>query len=445
MYRRARPRSTARARWPGRRKARRLERRERAVWRRAARLRGHDRRDPRRLRRRARPARRRHARDPERLRRARGPPLPRPGHARAPPRVLYAGQLYPWKGVDVLVEAMAQVPEARLVILGGLDGEPDTRARPGRWCARAAWPTGRRCRARCRRTAWPRELERAAAVVVPFLKTAMTERHTSPLKAFEAMAAGPPHRRLGPAQQPRVPAPRGERAAGAARDRRPSWPRRLRRLLEDPELARRLAQRRLRRRPRVLVGRARAQDQGPVRGGAVSSCARGAACWSSSSCSRCRSSPRGSAARTRSSTSPTCRSAVFDRDLDFEDEYRWFHARDPEGLAGVQGHVPRPARAGHGPPHQLRAPRLRAPVVALLPAGPRLVLAARAARRGACRPTGSRWPYVAAACYASALYGFLGLLLRPRRRSSASAAWPDAAATLRGGRALAGHAGRSTT
>ena len=45
--------------------------------------------------------------------------------AAEPPRVLYAGQLYPWKGVDVLVEAMARVPRARLVLLGGLDGETD--------------------------------------------------------------------------------------------------------------------------------------------------------------------------------------------------------------------------------------------------------------------------------------------------------------------------------
>ena len=36
------------------------------------------------------------------------------------------------------------------------------------------------------------ELRRAAVVVVPFLRSVMTERHTSPLKAFEAMAAGRP-------------------------------------------------------------------------------------------------------------------------------------------------------------------------------------------------------------------------------------------------------------
>jgi glycosyltransferase involved in cell wall biosynthesis len=108
-----------------------------------------------------------------------------------PPRVLYAGQLYPWKGVDVLVEAMAAVPQARLVILGGLEGEPDT----------ARVQALVRARGLLDRTEMPgtvpparvaQELHRAAVVAVPFLATAMTERHTSPLKAFEAMAAGRP-------------------------------------------------------------------------------------------------------------------------------------------------------------------------------------------------------------------------------------------------------------
>ena len=108
-----------------------------------------------------------------------------------PPRVLYAGQLYPWKGVDVLVEAMAAVPQARLVLLGGITGEAD--AERIRALVRA--------RGLAERTEMPgtvppgrvaEELRRAAVVAVPFLATAMTERHTSPLKAFEAMAAGRP-------------------------------------------------------------------------------------------------------------------------------------------------------------------------------------------------------------------------------------------------------------
>jgi glycosyltransferase involved in cell wall biosynthesis len=109
----------------------------------------------------------------------------------SPPRVLYAGQLYPWKGVDVLVEAMAHVPQARLVILGGLAGEADlarvralveARGLAGRTEMPGTLP----------QAGVAAELARAAVVVVPFLRTAMTERHTSPLKAFEAMAAGRP-------------------------------------------------------------------------------------------------------------------------------------------------------------------------------------------------------------------------------------------------------------
>jgi glycosyltransferase involved in cell wall biosynthesis len=115
-----------------------------------------------------------------------------PGLAVArPPRVLYAGQLYPWKGVDLLVEAMASVPEARLVILGGLVGEPDFE-RVSRLV---------RERGLAERTEMPGtvpqahvagQLQDAAVIAVPFLQGGMTERHTSPLKAFEAMAAGRP-------------------------------------------------------------------------------------------------------------------------------------------------------------------------------------------------------------------------------------------------------------
>ena len=111
--------------------------------------------------------------------------------ADTPPRVLYAGQLYPWKGVDVLVEAMAAVPPARLVILGGIEGEADTRRIRGLvdkhgLVGRTEMPG---------LVPQPRvadELRRAAVVVVPFLRAGMTERHTSPLKIFEAMAAGRP-------------------------------------------------------------------------------------------------------------------------------------------------------------------------------------------------------------------------------------------------------------
>ena len=115
-----------------------------------------------------------------------------PGLAREqPPRVLYAGQLYPWKGVDLLVEAMARVPQARLVILGGIPGEADF----GRVRARVE-ALGIADRVELRghvpQPEVARELGRARVVAVPVRRTEMTLRHTSPLKAFEAMAAGRP-------------------------------------------------------------------------------------------------------------------------------------------------------------------------------------------------------------------------------------------------------------
>ena len=45
--------------------------------------------------------------------------------ATAGPVVGYAGHLYAWKGVDVLLEALARVPDARGLIVGGHAGEPD--------------------------------------------------------------------------------------------------------------------------------------------------------------------------------------------------------------------------------------------------------------------------------------------------------------------------------
>ena len=166
------------------------------------------------------------------------PELP-PASTEDPPRVLYAGQLYPWKGVDVLVEAMARLPRGRLVILGGLEGEPDlARVRAlvqaRRLESRSEMP-GSVPQARVRE-----ELSRAAVVVVPVLRTAMTERHTSPLKAFEAMAAGrplvasdlPSSREVMREDETALLVAPGDAAALAAA---------LQRVFDDPALARRLA------------------------------------------------------------------------------------------------------------------------------------------------------------------------------------------------------------
>jgi hypothetical protein len=104
------------------------------------------------------------------------------------------------------------------------------------------------------------------------------------------------------------------------------------------------------------------------------------------------------------------RSAVFDRDLDFEDEYRWFHERDREGLRGFKATFLDRREPATGRPINF------APVGSALLWSPFYLLAHAAV--GAARffgadvaADGFSWPYAAAACYASALYGFLGLLL----------------------------------
>lgn len=166
------------------------------------------------------------------------PPALPPPSAEQPPRVLYAGQLYPWKGVDVLVEAAALRPRLRLVILGGLAGERDLeRVRAlvqARGLAERTEMPGTVDQARVRE-----ELARAAVVVVPVLRTAMTERHTSPLKAFEAMAAG---RALVASDLPssREVLRDGENALLAEPGDAEALAAALCRLLDDPALAERL-------------------------------------------------------------------------------------------------------------------------------------------------------------------------------------------------------------
>ena len=104
------------------------------------------------------------------------------------------------------------------------------------------------------------------------------------------------------------------------------------------------------------------------------------------------------------------RSAVFDGDLDFEDEYRWFHARDPEGLRGFKETFLDRREPATGRPINfapMGSALLWSPFYLLAHAG---VAAARAAG-STVAADGFSLPYAAAACYASALYGFLGLLL----------------------------------
>ena len=116
--------------------------------------------------------------------------------AHSPPRtrdrvVAYAGHLYAWKGVDVLLEALARMPTVRGLIIGGHPAEPDlarTQAVAGQLGLhdRVTF-TGLVEPARV-----PELLSEAAVLVLPNTSSAISTRFTSPLKLFEYMAAGRP-------------------------------------------------------------------------------------------------------------------------------------------------------------------------------------------------------------------------------------------------------------
>jgi len=105
--------------------------------------------------------------------------------------VTYAGHLYPWKGVDVLVRAIAELPDARLRIVGGQPGEHD-HVRLDE-LARAIG-----VHERVTFTGWlspasvASELAQAHVLALPNTRTLVSERYTSPLKLFEYLAAGRP-------------------------------------------------------------------------------------------------------------------------------------------------------------------------------------------------------------------------------------------------------------
>jgi hypothetical protein len=104
------------------------------------------------------------------------------------------------------------------------------------------------------------------------------------------------------------------------------------------------------------------------------------------------------------------RSLVFDHDVEFGNEYERFYAADPQGLAGFKSTFLDRRESDTGR-HINFAPLgcalLWSPFYLLAHGG---VLAARAAGARVAAD-GFSLPYVAAVCYASALYGLAGLLL----------------------------------
>ncbi|HXG54718.1 MAG TPA: glycosyltransferase family 4 protein [Vicinamibacterales bacterium] len=115
-----------------------------------------------------------------------------PREATAPPSnrvVAYAGHLYAWKGVDVLLRAIAQVPDARALIVGGHEEESDI----GRLRTLAS-QLGIVDRVTFTGHVEPSKvaayLALASVVALPNPASAISTQFTSPLKLFEYMAAG---------------------------------------------------------------------------------------------------------------------------------------------------------------------------------------------------------------------------------------------------------------
>lgn len=101
--------------------------------------------------------------------------------------VAYTGGLLEWKGVDLLVDAARRLPALRFVIAGGMPADVS------RLRARAAGLENVRIEGFVAPERVGLYLRAADLGVVPNRsKPAISARHTSPLKVFEAMAAGLP-------------------------------------------------------------------------------------------------------------------------------------------------------------------------------------------------------------------------------------------------------------
>lgn len=113
------------------------------------------------------------------------PPMPAESGAVAG----YAGHLYPWKGVDVLVRALALAPNIQGLIVGGHPGERDL-ARVRQLVTQLGLQSRVEITGLLDPAAVARQLARATILVLPNTASTMSMRYSSPLKLFEYLAMG---------------------------------------------------------------------------------------------------------------------------------------------------------------------------------------------------------------------------------------------------------------
>ena len=118
-----------------------------------------------------------------------GPLPPRDATGRT---VVYAGQLYRWKGVDTLLRAMAELPEARLVVLGGRGHDDPDLLAARQQAAELRIADRVEFRGFVPHAQVRASIAGAGVAVLPLPDNLMARYFTSPLKLFDYMAAGTP-------------------------------------------------------------------------------------------------------------------------------------------------------------------------------------------------------------------------------------------------------------
>ena len=118
------------------------------------------------------------------------PPLP-PLLGDTGAKVFYIGQLYPWKGIDVLIRAMAEIDGAELVVVGGLPPEPDL-DRAQQLVEKLSLAERVTFRGFVPVPELDGERRKASIFVIPNVDSTTARLFTSPLKLVEAMASGRP-------------------------------------------------------------------------------------------------------------------------------------------------------------------------------------------------------------------------------------------------------------